>query len=141
MFAAPRTCYWRPTRPAAVAMALPPLSAHPDLANDAEGTIEQASELWRRLGRRNSMIKVPATPLAGAARRRGTPPATALGEHRNEGPNILGCPVRRDAGIDLNAVTAALEHDGVQAFWDSYDALLSCIGAKARMCGSDAPRV
>jgi transaldolase len=33
----------------------------PDLADDTHGTVEQAMELWRRLGRRNTMIKVPAT--------------------------------------------------------------------------------
>lgn len=33
----------------------------PDLADDAEATIEQATELWQRLARRNVMIKVPAT--------------------------------------------------------------------------------
>jgi transaldolase len=33
----------------------------PDLADDTEATIEQALELWRRLDRRNVMIKVPAT--------------------------------------------------------------------------------
>jgi transaldolase len=33
----------------------------PDLADDTEGTIDQALELWRRLGRPNTMIKVPAT--------------------------------------------------------------------------------
>jgi transaldolase len=33
----------------------------PDLADDTEGTIEQALELWGRLARPNVMIKVPAT--------------------------------------------------------------------------------
>jgi len=33
----------------------------PDLAEDTEGTIEQAVELWGRLARPNVMIKVPAT--------------------------------------------------------------------------------
>jgi transaldolase len=33
----------------------------PDLADDTRATIEQASELWRRLDRPNVMIKVPAT--------------------------------------------------------------------------------
>jgi transaldolase len=33
----------------------------PDLADDTEGTIDQALELWRRLARPNTMIKVPAT--------------------------------------------------------------------------------
>jgi transaldolase len=33
----------------------------PDLADDTEGTIDQALDLWRRLGLPNVMIKVPAT--------------------------------------------------------------------------------
>jgi transaldolase len=33
----------------------------PDLADDTEGTVEQAVELWGRLARPNVMIKVPAT--------------------------------------------------------------------------------
>ncbi|MEA2495976.1 MAG: transaldolase [Thermoleophilaceae bacterium] len=33
----------------------------PDLADDADATVEQAMELWQRLDRPNVMIKVPAT--------------------------------------------------------------------------------
>jgi transaldolase len=33
----------------------------PDLADDGDATVEQALDLWGRLGRRNVMIKVPAT--------------------------------------------------------------------------------
>jgi transaldolase len=33
----------------------------PDLADDTAGTVDQAVELWDRLGRANVMIKVPAT--------------------------------------------------------------------------------
>jgi transaldolase len=33
----------------------------PDLADDTEGTIDQAVELWNRIARPNGMIKVPAT--------------------------------------------------------------------------------
>jgi transaldolase len=36
-----------------------------------------------------------------------------------------------DAGLDLAAVTAGLERDGVRAFCDSYRALLDCVAAKA----------
>lgn len=39
----------------------------PDLADDSEGTVEQALELWRRLDRPNVMIKVPATDAGPAA--------------------------------------------------------------------------
>lgn len=38
----------------------------------------------------------------------------------------------RDEGIDLDAITAGLERDGVRAFCDSYRQLLDCIGAKLR---------
>ena len=34
------------------------------------------------------------------------------------------------AGIDLAAITAKLERDGVRAFCDSYNQLLSCITSK-----------
>ena len=37
------------------------LECTPDLAHDAEATIEQAGALWSRLARPNVMIKVPAT--------------------------------------------------------------------------------
>jgi transaldolase len=37
------------------------LECTPDLADDTEGTIAQAAELWRRLARPNVLIKVPAT--------------------------------------------------------------------------------
>ncbi len=33
----------------------------PDLADDTDATIEQATDLWHRLGQRNVMIKVPGT--------------------------------------------------------------------------------
>ena len=36
-----------------------------------------------------------------------------------------------DAGIDLDAITAQLEREGVQSFCDSYEELLGRIGAKA----------
>jgi len=39
----------------------------PDLADDAEATVEQASRLWERLARPNVMIKVPATEAGPAA--------------------------------------------------------------------------
>ena len=39
----------------------------PDLADDSEGTVEQALELWGRLDRPNVMIKVPATQASPRA--------------------------------------------------------------------------
>jgi transaldolase len=38
----------------------------------------------------------------------------------------------RDAGIDLDAVTAELEREGVRSFCDSYNELLDCIETKLR---------
>ena len=35
------------------------------------------------------------------------------------------------AGIDLGAITASLEREGVRSFCDSYDDLLRCIESKA----------
>jgi transaldolase/transaldolase/glucose-6-phosphate isomerase len=37
------------------------LEVSPHLANDTQGTVEQALDLWRRVDRPNLMIKVPAT--------------------------------------------------------------------------------
>lgn len=37
------------------------LEVSPHLARDTKGTIEQARELWRRVGRENVMIKIPGT--------------------------------------------------------------------------------
>src|SRR5271165_1677941 len=38
------------------------LEVSPYLANDTEGTLEEARRLWKAVGRENLMIKVPATP-------------------------------------------------------------------------------
>src|SRR5215813_10367146 len=38
------------------------LEVSPDLANDTEGTLAEARQLWKTVGRPNVMIKVPATP-------------------------------------------------------------------------------
>ena len=38
----------------------------------------------------------------------------------------------RRAGVDLDAITAALEHEGVRAFCDSYGDLLARIDVKVR---------
>ncbi|PKO07651.1 MAG: transaldolase [Chloroflexi bacterium HGW-Chloroflexi-3] len=37
------------------------LEVNPKLANDTEGTLTQAKELWERVNRKNLMIKIPAT--------------------------------------------------------------------------------
>ncbi|HET9743735.1 MAG TPA: bifunctional transaldolase/phosoglucose isomerase [Terriglobales bacterium] len=38
------------------------LEVSPTLANDTNGTVEEARRLWKRVNRENVMIKVPATP-------------------------------------------------------------------------------
>ena len=38
------------------------LEVSPHLAHDTEGTVKQARELWRLVGRKNVMIKIPGTP-------------------------------------------------------------------------------
>jgi len=38
------------------------LEVSPLLANDTEGTVSEAKRLWEALGRKNVMIKIPATP-------------------------------------------------------------------------------
>jgi transaldolase len=45
----------------------------------------------------------------------------------------------RKAGIDLDAVTAELEREGVRAFCDSYRELLDCIDTKATRTGGKRP--
>jgi len=43
------------------------LEVSPHLANDTEGTIKQARELWKTVGRENVMIKIPGTKEGLAA--------------------------------------------------------------------------
>src|SRR6185369_8397169 len=38
------------------------LEVAPTLAHDTEGTLKEARRLWKSVGRKNVMIKVPATP-------------------------------------------------------------------------------
>ena len=38
------------------------IEVSPVLANDTAGTIRQAEELWNKVGKKNVMIKIPATP-------------------------------------------------------------------------------
>lgn len=42
----------------------------------------------------------------------------------------------RDAGIDLSAITAELEREGVRSFCDSYHQLLECIDSKVGIVGA-----
>lgn len=54
------------------------LEVSPHLANDTDGTIEQARDLWKRVNRKNVMIKIPGT-------KQGLP---AIRECLREGINI-----------------------------------------------------
>jgi transaldolase len=38
------------------------IEVEPNLADDSEATIERARHLWRRVGRPNAFVKIPATP-------------------------------------------------------------------------------
>jgi transaldolase len=48
------------------------LEVAPELADDADGTVTAARELWARVDRPNAMIKIPATPAGVDAIRRVT---------------------------------------------------------------------
>ena len=43
----------------------------------------------------------------------------------------------RDAGVDLDRITAELERDGVRSFCDSYHQLLGCLQSKLRQMADD----
>jgi len=57
-------------------------------------------------------------------------------------PGAAQSTLRRahEAGIDLDAITAQLEREGVRSFCDSYGELLACIEAKASRRGKDPAR-
>ncbi len=46
------------------------MEVSPRLANDTEGSVKQAVELWKAIGRENAMIKIPGTPEGLAAIRK-----------------------------------------------------------------------
>jgi transaldolase len=62
----------------------------------------------------------------------------AFGDHGHAMRTIDTDPARAhetlrqaaDAGVDLEVVTRELERDGVEAFCDSYEQLLSCVQSK-----------
>jgi transaldolase len=57
-------------------------------------------------------------------------PARRLGDDASAAEAVLRRA--RDAGVDLDAITAALEREGVRSFCDSYRDLLARIAAQAR---------
>ena len=38
------------------------IEVEPNLAEDSQGTLERARHLWKRVGRQNAFVKIPATP-------------------------------------------------------------------------------
>jgi transaldolase / glucose-6-phosphate isomerase len=92
------------------------LEVMPDLAHDADATLAQAREYWRRCDRPNVMIKIPGTDAGLTAIER------AIGEGINvnvtllfsveayeqvAGAYILGLERRRDAGESLDVHSVA----------------------------------
>jgi transaldolase/glucose-6-phosphate isomerase len=67
------------------------LEVSPDLANDTEGTLAEARELWKSVSRPNVMIKVPATPAGLPAIR------TLIGEGINVNVTLLFARDRYEA--------------------------------------------
>ncbi|BEV72889.1 MULTISPECIES: transaldolase [unclassified Paludibacterium] len=77
------------------------LEVSPLLANDVEGTLQSARDLWQSVGRPNLMIKIPATPA---------------------GIEAFGVLIRE--GINVN-ITLLFSLKQVEAVWDAYIAGLS----------------
>jgi transaldolase len=78
------------------------LEVDPSLADDAEGTVAAARELWARLERPNAMIKIPATTAGVEATRR------AIADGINVNVTLLFSVARYAAVID--AYLDGLEH-------------------------------
>jgi transaldolase / glucose-6-phosphate isomerase len=89
------------------------LEVSPDLANDTQGTLDEARRLWKTVARENVMIKVPATPA-------GVPAIRAL----------IG------DGINVN-VTLLFAQEAYEAVAEAYIAGLEAFAAK----GGDPSRV
>jgi transaldolase len=77
------------------------LEVAPELADDADGTVTAARELWARVDRPNAMIKIPATPAGVDAIRR----VTADGINVN---------VTLLFGLDAHAAVMAAYIEGLQ---------------------------
>ena len=98
--------------------------------------------LWASTGTKNPSYPdtLYVSELIGADVINTMPDATlrAFADHGQVAPTLSANPAEpeqtlddlKQAGIDLEAVTAELEREGVQAFCDSYDELLDCIKGK-----------
>lgn len=115
------------------------LEVDPHLARDADGTLAEARDLWRALGRDNVLIKVPATEEALPVIRR------LIAEGVNVNITLLfsleryravreawlaGLEERREAGKDLNVASVA------SFFLSRIDTLVDPLLARA---GEDDP--
>ena len=87
----------------------------PDLADDTEATIAQASDLWQRLGQPNVMIKVPGTaaglPAIEELTRRGVNVNITLLFSVERYEQVIdaylhGLSARADAGEPVDAITS-----------------------------------
>ena len=88
----------------------------PDLANDTEATIAQATSLWQRIGQPNVMIKVPGTPAGLPAieelTRRGVNVNVTLlfsGKRYQQVTDayLRGLTARAEAGQPVNTIASA----------------------------------
>ncbi len=88
----------------------------PDLADDTEATIAQATELWQRLSQPNAMIKVPATraglPAIEELTRRGISVNVTLlfaldGYEQVLEAYLRGLSARAEAGESLDGIASA----------------------------------
>ena len=105
----------------------------PELADDTDATIAQATGLWGRLARPNVMIKVPATAAGIPAIEELTARLVLRLARRRQGRCVAAvrlAAARADRRGQRPARVRPLPPstaDGVRAFCDSYAQLLSCI--------------
>jgi len=89
------------------------IEVEPGLAHDTVGTIQQAKELWAKVGRPNAMIKIPATlegleaitATIGAGISVNVTLIFSLERHRAViEAYIAGLEIAKEAGIDLTTI-------------------------------------
>jgi transaldolase/glucose-6-phosphate isomerase len=78
------------------------LEVSPDLANDTDGTLQEARQLWKAVARPNALIKVPATPAGIPAIR------TLISEGINVNVTLL-------FAVDAYEMVARAYIDGLEA--------------------------